>query len=99
MTDYPVYQTADTTIIVPKFPFSRPSGAEPPVEYARLRATDPISMVEMWDGSRAWLVTKHKDVCSIVTDERLSKVLEKAAPSISIILIFCMTGSHSSWIP
>jgi nitric oxide reductase len=57
----------------PKFPFARPKAAEPPTEYALLRSQEPVSKVQLWDGSHAWLVVKHKDICSVLRDSRLSK--------------------------
>jgi len=56
-----------------RFPFACGKGAEPPTEYEYLRAHEPISKVELWDGSQAWLVVKHKDICMVLTDDRLSK--------------------------
>lgn len=58
----------------PKFPFARPQAWDPPAEYAQLRKDEPISRVELWDGSKPWLVVKHQDVVSVLTDNRLSKV-------------------------
>lgn len=62
------------TVTHPNFPFSRPDTWNPPAEYAKLRTTAPVSRVTMWDGTHPWLVVKHKDVVSVLTDERLSKV-------------------------
>ncbi len=46
---------------------------KPAIEYAKLRATNPVSRVELWDGSHPFLVVKHKDITKVLTDDRLSK--------------------------
>ncbi|PGG99223.1 hypothetical protein AJ79_08653 [Helicocarpus griseus UAMH5409] len=50
----------------------------PPVEYKELRDNDPVSRVTLWDHSHPWVVSKYKDICSVLTDDRLSKQRKRA---------------------
>ncbi|MCK2239290.1 MULTISPECIES: cytochrome P450 [unclassified Crossiella] len=54
----------------PPFPFARPSVTEPPVEYARLRAQEPVSRVTTNSGEPAWLVTRYEDIRFVLSDLR-----------------------------
>jgi cytochrome P450 len=45
---------------------------DPPPRYERLRNECPVSQVSMWDGSKAWLITRQADVRAALTDERIS---------------------------
>jgi cytochrome P450 len=56
----------------PRFPFRRSDPLQPPGEYAAARATQPIVPVTLWNGRRAWLVTRYEDLRTIVTDARFS---------------------------
>ncbi|KAJ3078019.1 hypothetical protein HK102_004794 [Quaeritorhiza haematococci] len=56
------------------FPFARVKGLEPAPEFARLRKENPVCKIKMWDNSEPWLVTRYKDVCEVLSDERFSKI-------------------------
>lgn len=52
-----------------EFPFARPFGAEPPLEFAKLRKEAPVAQVTIREtGATAWLLTKHADICNVLTD-------------------------------
>jgi cytochrome P450 len=62
----------DAAPACPHFPFRRADPRQPPLEYARARATQPVFPVTLWDGRRAWLITRYDDVRAVVTDPRFS---------------------------
>ncbi|MDT7643839.1 MAG: hypothetical protein QOC75_839 [Pseudonocardiales bacterium] len=56
----------------PAFPMARGCPFDPPTDLTRLRDTDPITRVSLWDGSTPWLITRHADVRAVLADRRFS---------------------------
>jgi cytochrome P450 len=56
----------------PAFPMARGCPFDPPADLERLRDTEPITRVSLWDGSTPWLVTRHADVRAMLADRRFS---------------------------
>ena len=54
----------------PRFPFRRECPFDPPSGYARARAGGPLSPIALWNGRRAWLVTRHEEIRAVLTDDR-----------------------------
>lgn len=55
-----------------QFPFHRTETFQPPPENVKLRKSDPVSQVELYDGTKAWVVMRHKDVCDVLASGELS---------------------------
>jgi nitric oxide reductase len=58
----------------PHFPFSRPKEAIPPKEYGELLRKCPISKAKLFNNNDIWLITKLKDVQTVLKHDGLSKV-------------------------
>jgi cytochrome P450 len=54
----------------PRFPFRRLCPFDPPPEYAKARAAGPLHSVTLWNGKRAWLVTRYEEVRAVLMDDR-----------------------------
>lgn len=55
------------------FPFASPAPYEPPTEYAKLRADEPVVRVVLPTGDHAWLVSRYEDVRTVLADSRFSR--------------------------
>ena len=44
----------------------------PPPAYQQAQEQRPITPLRLWDGTRAWLVTRHEDVRAVMGDQRFS---------------------------
>jgi len=56
----------------PLFPFKRSRPFDPPELYARARAERPVFPVTLWNGQRAWLLTRQQEFRAVLTDPRFS---------------------------
>ncbi|MDP4501774.1 cytochrome P450 [Nonomuraea turcica] len=59
---------------VPGYPMPRDNRCpfHPPETVRRLTVEEPISKVLIWDGSTPWLITRHADQRTLLTDPRVS---------------------------
>src|SRR5436190_15397913 len=53
----------------PQFPFQRTCPFDPPPQYAAARAAGAVCPVTLWNGKRAWLVTRHEDIRAVLSDD------------------------------
>ena len=61
---------ATTLPDAPRFPFGRECPFHPPSLYARARSAGPLFAVTLWNGRRAWLVTRHEEIRAVLMDDR-----------------------------
>ncbi len=53
----------------PAFPFQRTCPFDPPPQYAVARAAGAVCPVTLWNGRRAWLVTRHEEIRAVLSDD------------------------------
>src|SRR5690554_1397045 len=51
--------------------------------YADFREQGPIVEVELYDGTKSWLITRHDEVIDVLSDRRFSAIPNEGYPMIS----------------
>lgn len=60
---------------LPSFPFvHRENSYELPEGIRNLREQGPVHRIQLFDGTPAWIVTRHKEVCEALGSPKLSNV-------------------------
>jgi cytochrome P450 len=69
----------------PHFPFRRSDPLHPPSELREARAAEPVLPVTLWNGRRAWVVTRQKEIREVLSDdERFSgRFGQEAFPTVT----------------
>ncbi|KAL4939112.1 hypothetical protein BDV06DRAFT_199492 [Aspergillus oleicola] len=58
---------------LPQYPFARlEKSYDPPAELKRLRDEGPVHRIQLFDGTPAWIVTRHEEVCELLSKDKLS---------------------------
>jgi cytochrome P450 len=67
------------------FPFPRAARLDLEPEYRQLQQDEPVSRVLFPYGEEAWLITRHADVRTVLTDQRFSRAvsLERDVPRVT----------------
>jgi cytochrome P450 len=60
------------------FPPGRADPLDAPPRFAELRDEGPVSPVQLWDGSAAWLVTRYEEAREVLADRRFSSDVTRA---------------------
>jgi len=63
----------ETNHELPYFPFARPP-LDPPPEFSKFQQEARLAPVRLWNGERAWLVTRFDDVRELLADSRFSAI-------------------------
>ena len=56
--------------VAQSFPIQRTCPFDPPLQYAVARAQGPVCAITLWNGKRAWLVTRHAEIRAVLLDDK-----------------------------